>query len=147
MHAISIILDELARPWKIGTLAIGVVLLIWGSYHYTAPDWNIAVSLIMALFAYLTAGWTMHVMVERRWRDFPMMILATWWSVDGCYALYWYLKNPAVLDLMRTANAPASLCLYWMCGLVWYWNGSLKELVARLKHNSCKNRKINDTAL
>jgi hypothetical protein len=33
---------------------------------------------------------------------------------------------------MRAANAPASLSLYWMCGLVWFWNGSLKELAARL---------------
>lgn len=86
----------------------------------------------MALFAYLSAGWSMHVMVERCWRDFPLMIFATWWTVDGCYALYWHFRNPAALDLMRSANAPASLCLYWMCGLVWFWNGSLKALFARL---------------
>lgn len=126
------ILNELFRPWKIGTLAIGILLLIWGSYYYPAPDWDIAISLVMASFAYLSAGWSMHVMVERRWRDFPLMIFATWWTVDGCYSLYWYLKNPAVLDYMREANAPASLSLYWICGLVWFWNGSLKELVARL---------------
>ena len=126
------ILDELLRPWKIFTLGIGVLLLIWGSFYYTAPDWDIPISLIMAFFAYLTAGWSMHVMVERRWRDFPLMIFATWWTVDGCYSLYWFIKNPAALDYMRAANAPASLCLYWMCGLVWYWNGSVKEFIARL---------------
>lgn len=124
---------ELLRPWKLSTLAVGIGLLIWGSFHYAAPDWDIPVSLIMALFAYLSAGWSMHVMVERRWRDFPLMLLATWWSVDGCYALYWYFRDPVALELMRAANAPASLSLYWMCGLVWFWNGSLKELAARLK--------------
>jgi hypothetical protein len=60
------------------------------------------------------------------------MLLATWWTVDGCYSLYWYFKDPVALDYMREANAPASLSLYWMCGLVWYWNGSLTELAARL---------------
>ncbi|HCI12401.1 MAG TPA: hypothetical protein DFK12_00160 [Gallionellaceae bacterium] len=123
---------ELVRPWKLLTLAVGIGLLIWGSFHYSAPDWDIPISLIMALFAYLSAGWSMHVMVERRWRYFPLMLLATWWSVDGCYALYWYFKDPVALELMRAANAPASLSLYWMCGLVWFWNGSLKELAARL---------------
>jgi hypothetical protein len=130
--AISSLPKELVRPWKLLTLAVGIGLLIWGSFHYSAPDWDIPISLIMALFAYLSAGWSMHVMVERRWRYFPLMLLATWWSVDGCYALYWYFKDPVALELMRAANAPASLSLYWMCGLVWFWNGSLKELAARL---------------
>jgi len=44
------------------------------------------------------------------------------------------------LELMRTANAPASLSLYWMCGLVWFWNGSLKELAARLARVISKRR-------
>ena len=133
MYAMPSCISELARPWKISTLCLGIGGLIWGSFHYSAPDWDIPISLIMAFFAYLTAAWSMHVMVERKWRDFPLMIFSTWWTVDGCYALYWYLKDPIVLDYMRAANAPASLCLYWMCGLVWFWNGSVKELVARLK--------------
>jgi hypothetical protein len=128
-------MHELLRPWKLFTLTIGVSLLLWGAYAHIAPDWDIPVSLIMAFFAYLTAGWSMHVIVERRWRDFPLMALATWWTVDGCYALYWSFADPAVLAVMRSANAPASLCLYWMCGLVWYWNGSLKSLLQRFKGN------------
>lgn len=120
---------EWCRPWKLATLGVGIALLILGSFHYGAPDWDVPISLIMALFAYLSAGWSMHVMVERRWRDFPLMLFVTWWTVDGCYSLYWYLTDPVALELMRSANAPASLSLYWMCGLLWYWNGSLKELL------------------
>jgi len=112
-------LREYLRPWKLATLAIGVGLLIAGSFIEEAPDWNIAVSIIMAGFTYLLAGWAMHVMVERRWRQWPVMLLATWWCVDGCYALYWSIVNPAALALMRDANWPASLSLFWMCGLVW----------------------------
>ena len=60
---------ELSRPWKLATLALGITLLIVGRFYYQAPDWDIPVSLIMALVAYLSATWTMHVMGERRWRN------------------------------------------------------------------------------
>ena len=105
--------------WNLATLAIGIALLIGGSFYYRAPDWDIPISLIMAGFAYLSAAWSMQVMVYRVWRQWPLMLLATWWTVDGCYALYWSIQNPAALALMRDANWPASLALYWMCGLVW----------------------------
>lgn len=105
--------------WNLATLAVGIGLLVGGSFYAPAPDWDIPISLIMAGFAYLTAAWSVQVMVYRVWRYWPLMLLATWWTVDGCYALYWSLKNPAALALMREANWPASLCLYWACGLVW----------------------------
>lgn len=129
-------LIEYARPWKLSTLLTGLALLIVGAFYYEAPDWNISISLIMATFAYLTAGWSMYVMVEKRWQYFPLMLFYTWWTVDGSYALYWYFVNPEALLAMRSANAPASLSLYWMCGLVWYWNGSLKALMASWFKNS-----------
>ena len=121
-------LGEYRRPWKLFTLAVGIALLIAGSFIYEAPDWDIPISLIMAGFSYLTASWSMHVMVERRWGQWPLMLLLTWWTVDGCYALYWVFVDPVALEMMRSANAPASLSLYWMCGLVWYHRGTLVEL-------------------
>jgi hypothetical protein len=133
MYVMNHVGQELVRPWKLCTLVLGVGLLIGGSFYYPAPDWDIAISVIMAGFAYLTASWSMHVMVERRWCDFPLMLFFTWWTVDGCYALYWFIKDPVALDYMRASNAPASLSLYWMCGLLWFWNGSLHELVARIR--------------
>lgn len=125
--------SELMRPWKLATLAIGFCLLVVGSFYYEAPDWDIPISLIMALMAYLTASWSMHVMVEQRWKLWPTMLFWTWFTVDGCYWLYWHFKNPVALELMREANAPASLSLYWMCGLVWYYRGYLREMWADLK--------------
>jgi hypothetical protein len=118
---------ELLRPWKLGTLAIGIALLVAGAFYYEAPDWDIPISFIMAFFAYLSAPWSLRVIVERRWRWWPAMLLATWFTVDGCYWIYWSLKNPVALGLMREANFPASLSLYAMCGLVWYYRGSLRE--------------------
>ncbi len=76
--------SELVRPWKLSTLAIGLALLIAGRYYYQAPDWDIPISLIMAAVAYLSASWSMHVMVERQWRKWPLMLSVTWFAVDGC---------------------------------------------------------------
>jgi hypothetical protein len=133
-----ITLTELLRPWKLSALGIGIGLLVVGSFYYEAPDWDIPISIIMALMAYLTASWSMHIMVERRWQQWPLMLLWTWFTVDGCYWLYWHFKNPVALELMREANAPASLSLYWMCGLVWYYRGTLREMWVDLKHLAIK---------
>lgn len=123
---------EYLRPWKLITLAAGVVLLIAGSYFYNAPDWDIPISLTMAGLAYLTAPVSMRIILERKWKQFPLMLFYTWFTVDGSYAIYWYLVDPVVLDLMRSANFPASLSLYAMCGLVWLYRGSLKEAVTQI---------------
>ena len=68
-------LSELKRPWKLATLAIGIALLIAGRFDHQAPDWDIPISLIMALVAYATASWSMHVMVERQWKNWPSMLV------------------------------------------------------------------------
>jgi hypothetical protein len=121
---------EYFRPWKLITLALGIALLVAGSFHYDAPDWDIPISLIMAILAYLTAPWSLRVVVERRWALWPAMLVATWFTVDGCYWLYWHFRNPVALDLMREANFPASLALYGICGVVWLYRGTLRELWA-----------------
>jgi hypothetical protein len=124
---------EYFRPWKLFTLGIGIALLVLGSIYEPAPDWDIPVSFIMAAFTYLTAPWGMRVLLERRWAEWPAMLFWTWFSVDGCYAIYWYMKDPVALDLMREVNFPASLSLYGLCGLIWLYHGSLKELVHECK--------------
>ena len=113
---------------RLFTLALGIALLIVGSFYYEAPDWDIPISLIMASLAYLTAPWSLRVIVERRWRHWPAMLFATWFTVDGSYWLYWHFKNPVALELMREANFFASLSLYGMCGVVWLYRGRLREL-------------------
>ncbi|MEX0960754.1 MAG: hypothetical protein WDZ63_15850 [Burkholderiales bacterium] len=123
-------LAEYTRPWKLFTLAIGIALLILGADYYEAPDWDIPVSLIMATLAYLTAPWSLRIILERRWRLWPAMLFATWFTVDGSYALYWTFRNPVALEMMRAANFPASLSLYGMCGIIWLYRGSLRELFA-----------------
>jgi hypothetical protein len=67
-------LTEYLRPWTLVTLAIGIALLILGSFYYQAPDWDIPISFIMAIVAYLTAPWSMRVILERRLRLWPVML-------------------------------------------------------------------------
>jgi hypothetical protein len=129
----NLLWKEWLRPWKLTTLAIGVGLLIVGSFIYQAPDWYIPISLIMAGFTFLVAGWSMRVILLRQWRHWPLMVFLTWWCVDGCYALYWSFANPVALELMREANWPASLSLFWMCGLVWYPNCAIRQTISALR--------------
>ena len=123
---------EYVRPWKVVTLALGIALLILGSFYYEAPDWDIPISLIMAVLAYLTAPWSLRIIVERRWPLWPAMLFATWFTVDGSYWLYWHFKNPIALELMREANFFASLSLYGICGVVWLYRGSLRQLQSEI---------------
>ena len=61
------------------------------------------------------------------------MLFATWFTVDGCYAIYWTFKDPAALEMMRDVNFPASLSLYGMCGIVWLYRGSLRQVLSDIK--------------
>lgn len=133
---------ELLRPWKLATLAAGLGLLIGGSFVYNAPDWDIPVSIIMAVVAYLTAPWCMRVLLERRWRAAPLALFLTWFAVDGCYALYWSAVNPRALELMRDANAPVlrrRSRYLWRSGYCGYHgdaSGALAQALPRGSGNS-----------
>lgn len=127
------LLNEYIRPWKLATLAVGIVLLILGSFYFPAPDWDIPISFIMAVTTYLAAPWSLRVVLERRWQFWPTMLFVTWFSVDDCYWLYWHFKNPLALEQMRAANFAASLPLYGLCGGIWLYRGSLRELLGELR--------------
>lgn len=124
--------SEYLRPWKVLSLLAGVAILVIGSVYTPAPDWDIPVTLIMAGCTYLTAPCTMRALRECKWRHLPFAAVATWLSVDGFYALYWHFRDPSALAYMRSANAPVSLALYGICGVIWFYQGSLKELVAEV---------------
>lgn len=119
------------HPWNLFTLLVGIGLLVAGSFYYKAPDWDIPISFIMAGFTYLTAVWSLKVILLRRWKRFPLMLLVVWWTVDGCYALYWHFQNPQALELMREANWPASLSLYFACAVVWLLPEVWRDLAKR----------------
>lgn len=108
-------------------------MLIAGRFYFQAPDWDTPISIIMAIATYATAAWSMRVMVERQWRKWPLMLLVTWFSVDGCYWFYWRVQDPVALTMMREANGPASLSLYWMCGLIWFHRGTTRQFLEAVR--------------
>ena len=119
---------EYARPWKLFSLLCGINFLLIGAWISGLPDWDASISFIMAGFTYFTAPCSLRVFLERRWKQFPHALFWTWFSVDGSYTIYWYFVNPDAL-IFRPANAMASLALYGMCGLVWLYRGTLRQLV------------------
>jgi hypothetical protein len=126
--------QEAFRPWKLATLLLGTAMLVVGAFHFDAPDWDVPVSFIMAVLAYLTAPWALRIYLDRRWAHWPLALFVTWFTVDGSYAIYWHFTDPAALDAMRAANFFASLSLYGACGVIWLWNGSLRVLYEETAH-------------
>lgn len=115
--------------WKLLTFAIGMAWLFWGAWAGIAPDWDYGISVIMGLWAYITAPWAVRTVVEGNWRQTPLALLALYLGVDGWYWLYWSLVDPSAL-FMRPANATASTTLYLLAGAVWLHNGTIRTLLS-----------------
>jgi hypothetical protein len=130
-------LIELLRPWKLATFAIGLGLLIAGAEFYHYSDWDIGVSVVMAVLTYLTAPWSMRVLWERRWKRLPLAAFYGWLSVDGCY---WAWHTFAGNDMLRAEQWPTSLCLWLICGLLWLPQMDLISIGRLIRHGVQKTR-------
>lgn len=106
--------------------------MLIGSVVEKAMDWDFVIPFIMAIsiyiFAPITARTLFYAHFRKNWQYWLIAIVGLWLSVDGLYWAYWSLKNPQAVALMRSANFPASLCLYLLCGFIWLYDGSLKQL-------------------
>lgn len=117
--------SDYLQPWKLATLAIGLALLIAGAFYYQFQDWDIGISLIMGVMAYLFAPWSVRALLARHWRKLPLILFLYWLTVDGVYVGYnellghWYV---------REANFWCSTTLYWLCGVIWMPLGPLRAL-------------------
>jgi hypothetical protein len=119
-------MNEYLRPWKLISFFMGMVWLFWGALTLDIPDWDIGVSIIMGVLAYITAPWSVRVIIQRKLKLFPLMIFTWWFTVDGSYMLYHsFVGN----ETFRLANFYASTTLYWLCGMLWLHNGPIKELI------------------
>lgn len=109
---------SLQRVLKLATFVIGLGALLYGALFLDYPDWDVGVSLVMSLTTLATAEWSAAALWERRWRWLPLAAFWTWLSVDGVYWAYWSLVRPEVM--IREGQWPTSLCLYALCGVIWY---------------------------
>jgi len=124
----KVFLREFLRPWKLGTLTMGTMPLVMGSFVVQAPDWDIGISIIMAFLAYLTAPLFVQALYKRKFNVASALLPLAWLSVDGFYTLYWSIVNPFAL-VMRDANFMVSMPLYLIMGIFWSYNGSLKDFI------------------
>lgn len=113
------------QPWKLAMLSIGLALLLFGSANYQIIDWDFNISIIMALLTYVTAPQVIACITNGR--NLVAAMAMSWFSIDGCYWIYWSVVNPDALFL-RAANAACSTPVYLLLGIVWSYEGSLKSL-------------------
>lgn len=108
---------EYGRPWNQATFVAGLGLLIVGSFHYQFSDWDVGVSIVMALATYLTAPWSLTTLVQCRWRWMPLAVFYAWLSVDG---VYWVWHTLSGNEMLREAQWQTSVLLWLMCGVIWF---------------------------
>jgi hypothetical protein len=130
-------LIELLRPWKLATFAIGLGLLIVGAELYHYSDWDIGVSIVMAVLTYLTAPWSIRVLWERHWKWLPLAVFYSWLSVDGSY---WAWHTFAGNEMLRAEQWPTSLCLWLICGFLWLPQMDLISIGRLIRHGVQKTR-------
>ena len=97
---------------------VGLALLLYGALYLDYVDWDVGLCFVMGLTTLATAEWVVMVVWNRQWRSMPLAAFWTWLSVDGVYWAYWSTVKPEVM--IREGQWLASLCLYALCGVIWY---------------------------
>jgi hypothetical protein len=125
-------LIEIMRPWKLITFLIGLALLIYGAITLNFPDWDVPISIIMTFLTYLTAPMVVNVLISslRRENKYPIIysflaLIIAFFVIDSSYVIYNSFFNHLYF---RRENFIVSTCLYFMCGFLWRYNGTMKEL-------------------
>ena len=134
---------ELRRPWKLVTFGAGMAWLVYGAFTYDVSDWDVGVSIIMGAITYVCAPWSVHLLrqvIRDRPRNFIAPIIAAvlpaFLAVDWSYWLYHTAMGNRML---RWENFKTSMALYFICGIIWYYRGSVKEMrddIVALVHRS-----------
>jgi len=128
---------ELRRPWKLATFSIGMSWLFYGALSYGISDWDIGISVIMGGLTYLCAPWSLGILfhaVRYRPRGWPLQILAA--LLPALFAVdwaYWLYHTAMGNEMLRWENFKVSSALYFICGSIWHYKGSLRDLIASIK--------------
>ena len=108
---------ELANPWRLAVLAVGIGILIAGSHLTLSTDWDYPICFVMGLWAYVFAPWTVRAIVYLDLKRLPLAWLFAWVGIDGVYSLYWWLRGFDALQAFRGPNIVYSAPLYFIFGL------------------------------
>jgi hypothetical protein len=125
---------ELLRPWKLATFTMGMLWLLYGAACYGICDWDIGISLLMGGLTYVFAPWsvfTLYHSVRFRPSAWPLRIVAAlvpaMFTVDW---VYWLYHSAVGNQMLRWDNFKVSMALYFICGIIWCYRGTLIGLGA-----------------
>lgn len=128
---------ELRRPWKLASFAAGMLWLLYGALCYDISDWDVGVSIIMGGLTYLCAPWsvtTIYGSIRARPKAWPLRTLAAF--VPAMLAVdwvYWVYHTALGNRMLRWENFKVSMALYFLCGILWCYRGSPRDLAAEFK--------------
>ena len=131
-------LRELRRPWKLATFGMGMLWLLYGAVSYDISDWDIGVSLIMGALTYVFAPWsvtTIYDSIRFRPAAWPLRVAVA--LVPAMFAVdwaYWLYHSAVGNRMLRWENFKVSMALYCICGILWCYHGSLRDLVREFRH-------------
>ena len=57
--------QELCRPWKVVTFILAFSYYVLGALYYRLPTWDVPVSIIMSVLAYVFAPWIVMSLLFR----------------------------------------------------------------------------------
>lgn len=121
------------------TFGVGMSWLVYGALSYGISDWDLGISFIMGGLTYVFAPWTVYVLVNAvklRPLKWPIHVLGA--LIPAMFAVDWsyWLYHTAVGNRMiRWENFKVSSALYFICGLLWYYRGSLRAMVNEVKRS------------
>lgn len=133
-------LSEYCRIWKIVFLSLGLSALIVGSFLAKMVDWDIGISVIMAMMTYFFSSISGTIFLSFYFKSLKKkyillyLILAIFlWiiSVDISYILYSQYMHHVYY---RGTNFLASTALYFICALMLSYRGSFKGYIEVIKN-------------
>ncbi len=114
--------------------------LLYGALVYDISDWDVGISLIMGGLTYVCAPWSLSILINaaryrpRRW---PLHLVAA--LVPALVAVdwsYWLYHSAMGNRMLRWENFKVSSALYFICGSLWYYRGSLRDLIKEIMQRS-----------
>lgn len=122
---------ELRRPWKLVTFGIGMLWLLYGAVCYDICDWDVGISIIMGGLTYIFAPWSaMTINSSLRFRPHAWPLRITVALIPAMFAVdwvYWLYHSAIGNRMMRWENFKVSMALYFICGILWCYRGSLRD--------------------
>ena len=116
---------------------MGMSWLLYGAFFYDISDWDVGVILIMGGITYVCAPWTIKAIYNavyyrpKRWfLQIIAAIIPPLFAVDWSYWLYHTIMGN---QMLRWENFKVSMALYFICGLIWLYQGSMQNMKADLK--------------